>query len=123
MIVRLRFKAASVRVVSSPPAHRLAPVVQMPARVAPPPPVDPEKVSVQEMAGGLAALLAPAATLTFAIALWRLGQDVNLTRSFFIANGPFSHWQVWLALTGTLAGSSMYLNRKSERAARRAATN
>ncbi|MGC4051601.1 MAG: hypothetical protein QM757_19795 [Paludibaculum sp.] len=80
-------------------------------------------MSTQEMAGGLAALLAPAATLTFAISLWRLGQDIGWTRNFFIAEGPFSHWQVWVALTGMLSGMGFYLNRKSERAARRAATN
>ncbi len=81
-------------------------------------PANPNHVSTQEMAGGLAALLAPAATLTFAIALWRLGRDLGLTKNFFITDGPFSHWQVWLAMTATLAASSMYLNRKSERAAR-----
>ncbi len=75
------------------------------------------------MAGGLAALLTPAATLTFAISLWRLGQDLGLTKNFFITDGPFSHWQVWVAVTGMLSASSFYLNRKSERAARSTATN
>lgn len=75
------------------------------------------------MAGGLAALLAPAATLTFAISLWRLGLDLGWTRNFFIADGAFSHWQPWVALTGMLSGSSVYLNRKSERAARHTAAN
>lgn len=118
MIVRLRFKASRVQAVAAPPAPRKAPVVEMPASRLPVRPANPNHVSMQEMAGGLAALLTPAATLTFAIALWRLGHDVGMTKTFFIADGAFSHWQVWLALTGMLAASSFYLNRKSEQAAR-----
>ncbi|QOY89059.1 hypothetical protein [Paludibaculum fermentans] len=123
MIVRLRFKQAALRPATPTAVQRKAQVVEMPAPVAPAPPENPNHVSKQEMAGGLAALLTPAATLTFAISLWRLGQDLGLTKNFFITEGPFSHWQVWVALTGMLSGSSFYLNRKSEQAARRTATN
>jgi hypothetical protein len=32
-----------------------------------------------------------------ALALWRLGYDLNWTGRFAISEGFFSHWQVWLA--------------------------
>ncbi len=43
-------------------------------------------------------VLDPAALAAFSLGLWRLGADLNWTGSFFIGNGLFSHWQVWLAL-------------------------
>ena len=39
------------------------------------------------------------AVLSFAMAAWRFGVDINVTRNFLIADGILSHWQVWLALS------------------------
>lgn len=47
------------------------------------------------------------AVVTLAMAAWRFGVDIQLTRNFPIAEGLWSHWQVWLAgsiATGLLAG-------------------
>ncbi|HLJ50539.1 MAG TPA: hypothetical protein VKU01_31215 [Bryobacteraceae bacterium] len=52
---------------------------------------------------GVALLVAPAAFTAFIIGFWRLGQDVGWTGEFFIADGLFSHWQVWIALAVGLA--------------------
>lgn len=72
-----------------------------------------ELTTWQEMAGGLASLLSPAAALCFALALWRLGQDMGYARSFFITEGTLSHWQVWLAAAGVVRGTSQWLNRRA----------
>jgi hypothetical protein len=42
-------------------------------------------------------LLTPVAVATGALAAWRFGADVGLTRTFFIQAGLLSHWQVWCA--------------------------
>ena len=52
---------------------------------------------------GFALLVAPAAFTAFVIGFWRLGQDMGWTGEFFIAEGLFSHWQVWIALSIGLA--------------------
>lgn len=49
-------------------------------------------------AGVVAFVLDPAALAAFSLGLWRLTADLNWTGSFFIGQGLFSHWQVWLAL-------------------------
>ena len=56
-------------------------------------------------------LLTPAAVLGFAIALWRLLADVNVTEEFAIRKGLLSHWQVWLALGIALQSLSITLDR------------
>ncbi len=48
---------------------------------------------------GVALLVAPAAFTAFIIGFWRLGQDMGWTGEFFISEGLFSHWQVWIALS------------------------
>jgi hypothetical protein len=60
-----------------------------------------------------AALLNPAAAITAALALWRVTADMNITRSFAIPSGFFSHWQVWLAAAVILQVCSRVLNRYS----------
>jgi hypothetical protein len=42
-------------------------------------------------------LLTPVAVAAGALAAWRLGVDAGWTRTFFIARGFLSHWQVWCA--------------------------
>lgn len=46
--------------------------------------------------GGLVVLLAVSCSM---FAVWRLTWDLGWTSSFVIADGIFSHWQVWMALT------------------------
>lgn len=64
------------------------------------------------------ALLTPATALALALALWRLGADLNLTGRFLIDRGLFSHWQVWLFVAAVLQGAAVMLGRKA-RASRR----
>jgi hypothetical protein len=75
-------------------------------------PAKPGVVTNEEIASGLAALLSPVAAVFFSLACWRLGQDLGLARNFFIEDGPFSHWQVWLTLAGSIFGASSWLNRR-----------
>ena len=100
MIVRLRLKRAP----QQPPPIPATPLV--PARGS-------EVVTWQEMAGGLASLLSPAAAICFSLAFWRLGQDIGFARSFFIVEGPFSHWQVWFVCASLVLGAGQWLNRRA----------
>lgn len=43
-------------------------------------------------------LLGPVAATVYAIAVWRFAADMQWFGEFFIADGLFSRWQVWLAL-------------------------
>ncbi len=53
----------------------------------------------RQLADVLVALLTPAAVLALVIALWRFGADLGWAGAFLIADGFFSHWQVWIALS------------------------
>src|SRR5581483_2716766 len=63
-----------------------------------------------------ATFLQPVVLMAFAVALWRIGVDVHMARSFVISDGLFSHWQVWLAVTGVLQVGVLELNRLARRA-------
>ena len=65
----------------------------------------------QHVALAMASLLTPAAVMACALACWRLAADVNATGQFPIANGLFSHWQVWLTLAASLQFCATLLNR------------
>lgn len=71
----------------------------------------------QHVALAAASLLTPAAVMACVLALWRLTADVNATSQFPISSGIFSHWQVWLALAGSLQFFATVLNRYGKRAA------
>jgi len=58
-------------------------------------------------------LLRMAAVLCLMLALWRLTSDLGWTGAFFINDGLFSHWQVWLGLTFVLSMLSFRLLRFS----------
>ena len=60
---------------------------------------------------GVASLLTPAACLAGALGLWRIAADLNLTGSFAIASGFFSHWQVWMGAAIALQLGAQLLNR------------
>ena len=65
----------------------------------------------RRLALGIAALLTPAALMALVLAFWRLGADLNLTTSFAIASGLFSHWQVWMGAAAALESCAFALNR------------
>jgi hypothetical protein len=65
----------------------------------------------KRLASVVAALLNPAAVTAAAFAVWRVTADMNLTRSFAITSGFFSHWQVWLGGAVVLQVCSRLLNR------------
>lgn len=65
----------------------------------------------RHVALAMASLLTPAAVMACALAFWRLAADVNVTAQFPISIGLFSHWQVWLALAGSLQFCATVLNR------------
>jgi uncharacterized ferritin-like protein (DUF455 family) len=102
MVVRIRFRHSS--------AKRLNVVAIRPTASARP--AEPDIVQPHEIAAGAASLLWPVAAMVFALALWRLGQDLGLTASFFIQEGPFSHWQVWLALAVSLGAACSWLSKR-----------
>jgi hypothetical protein len=65
----------------------------------------------RRIALAIAALLSPAALAALVLAIWRLGADMNLTGSFAIPSGLFSHWQVWMGVAVLLQVCSLALNR------------
>lgn len=70
----------------------------------------------QHVALAAASLLTPAALMACMLGLWRLTADLNATGQFPISSGIFSHWQVWLALAGSLQFFATVLNRYGKQA-------
>ena len=70
----------------------------------------------QHVALAFAALLTPAAVMAFVLAFWRLTADFKAVGQFPIADGLFSHWQIWIAGAAILQVGAILLNRygKSE---------
>jgi hypothetical protein len=65
----------------------------------------------------LGLLLTPVAVAAGALAAWRFGVDVGLTRTFFIPTGLLSHWQVWCAFALTAQACAYSLSLARVRAA------
>jgi hypothetical protein len=63
----------------------------------------------------LAALLPPSALAAAILALWSIAADLNLTNSFAISSGIFSHWHVWLGTAVALQLCGRWLNRYGKR--------
>lgn len=55
--------------------------------------------------------LNPMALVSYVLALWRLGADLNWLDEFFIHQGIFSRWQVWLAIAIATHLTANHLNR------------
>jgi hypothetical protein len=53
----------------------------------------------RQLANTIIALLTPAAVVAFVMGLWRVCADLGWAGVFLIADGFFSHWQVWIALS------------------------
>ncbi|HNY40234.1 MAG TPA: hypothetical protein PKJ41_07560, partial [Bryobacteraceae bacterium] len=71
-----------------------------------------EDLTPAEMVQGLSHVLNPASTVLLALGLWRLGSDLGLTSAFVITDGPFSHWQVWIAAAGGLQAIGLALRKR-----------
>jgi hypothetical protein len=65
----------------------------------------------RRLASVAAALLNPAALIAAAMALWGVTADMNITKTFAITSGFFSHWQAWLGAAILLQVCSRLLNR------------
>jgi len=59
----------------------------------------------------LGLLLTPVAVAAGALAAWRFGMDAGWTRSFFVAGGFLSHWQVWGAFAASAEACAWSLRR------------
>lgn len=99
MVVKLRWKRGG----------RPRRAVRVRTVAEPPPPL-----TLQEIEGGLAAILAPVAAALFAVSLWRLGQDLGIAGNFFIQEGPLAHWQPWFVFAAVLALARARLNHRSQ---------
>jgi hypothetical protein len=65
----------------------------------------------RRVALAMASLLIPVAVMASVLGVWRLAADLKITGDFAIANGLFSHWQVWIASAVVLALLARLLNR------------
>lgn len=61
---------------------------------------EPEVVTPAELAHAMSHLLNPAAVLALALAVWGLSAEFGAANTFAVEEGPFSHWQTWLAVAG-----------------------
>jgi hypothetical protein len=60
-------------------------------------------------------LLGPVAATVYAIAVWRFASDMNWFGEFFITDGLFSRWQIWLALAIATQMAAHQLRRRAGR--------
>lgn len=67
--------------------------------------------SLRIVVAALLITLNPIALAAFAMAAWRLGQDLDWTGNFFIEGGLFSHWQIWFAIALALKVTHIMLAR------------
>ena len=51
----------------------------------------------RRVALAMGSLLVPVAVMASVLGVWRLAADLKIAGDFAIANGLFSHWQVWIA--------------------------
>ena len=56
-------------------------------------------------------LLTPGVLTAAALGAWKLAADLRMAGQFAIADGLFSHWQVWLGVAGILQLSVIVLIR------------
>jgi hypothetical protein len=50
-----------------------------------------------ELASGLAGILTLVSVACFTMSVWKLLSEMGGVGKFFISDGVFSHWQVWIA--------------------------
>lgn len=59
----------------------------------------------------LSSLMTPVSVMALALAGWRLAADLKWTGEFAIAQGLFSHWQVWIAVAIAVQLAALLLHR------------
>ena len=106
MVIRIRMKHGPA---IERPAHQYRPAGTPGAK-------DSNRISLEEMAGGLAELLTPATVIAAVLGVWRLGADMHMAGPFFIEDGIWSHYQTWFAIAGLLQLNVAYLRKKAARA-------
>ena len=74
-------------------------------------------MATKKYAPMLSWMLTPVAVTGYAFAMWRLGADLDWTGNFFISDGVFSKWQVWLAMAIATQVGAHRLNNLSSRSA------
>jgi hypothetical protein len=67
-------------------------------------------------------VLTPVAVLAGTLGAWRAGADPGWTPKFFIAEGPFSHYQMWWAIALSAQTCAHLLSRRERAMARRTFT-
>lgn len=72
----------------------------------------PEVVTPAELAQALTQLLNPASVLALALGVWGLGSDFGVANSFAVADGPFAHWQTWVAVAGAIQFANHWLRKR-----------
>src|ERR1035437_186076 len=97
MVVRIIYRPSHPRIAATPNAGReddrsIAPGT--PGRAAAPA-AKPASRLRRAALRSLALLLVRLGSGAFAMAAWRIAADLGLPLRFVIANGVFSHWQVW----------------------------
>jgi hypothetical protein len=82
--------------------------------------IQPKRIRIRWLAGtGVASLrtfalacsslLTPCALVAFTMTFWSIAADMRWTSSFFLSDGLFSHWQMWLASAAVLLLSARVL--------------
>jgi hypothetical protein len=66
---------------------------------------------VNEFASGLAMILTLLSVSCFALSAWKFLSDLGWAGGFFIGQGVFSHWQIWIALAVAVQLVSFRLSR------------
>ncbi|MEX2262462.1 MAG: hypothetical protein WD696_10940 [Bryobacteraceae bacterium] len=79
------------------------------------PNVHGKRAANRRIALAVSSLLAPASMTAFVLAAWRIAADLRWTSEFGIADGLFSHWQVWLVGAIALQVFATVLNRYGHR--------
>jgi hypothetical protein len=59
-------------------------------------------------------LLNPGAMIALVFGMWRLGVDLGWTGNFVVSDGLFSHWLVWILLSGGLKALAMMATRNAK---------
>ncbi|MDZ7637154.1 MAG: hypothetical protein U5J83_02685 [Bryobacterales bacterium] len=90
-------------------------IVRIRLRLGPTPkPKDPLSLKALPRRGialAAAALLSPAALVTFVLSFWSLAADLGWAGTFGIQQGLFARWQTWLLVSVLLQAASLVLNR------------
>ena len=60
-------------------------------------------------------LLNPGAMIALVFGVWRLGEDLGFAGPFVISEGLFSHWIVWIMLSGGLKALATMATRNATR--------